>query len=591
MSRKLPLLLFLAVAAVLAMSSLAAADPVGTLTEFNAGLNAGSIPFRIASSADGNLWFSDQGPTKAIGRISPDGSITEFPLPPASAPRQVRVGADGNIWFTDTSPTAPLIGRITPDGTITTYSLPAGSFPNALAVGPDDALWVTDKGTTPAIRRVATDGTITTYSAGLNSGSAPNGITPGSDGALWFTDQGTTKAIGRITLDGTITESSTGLNTGANPAAIAPGPDGNLWFTDQGATKAIGKITLPDGTISETALAATANPQEVTPGADGALWFTDRGATKQLGRVSTDGTITLFPTGIPTTSSPGGIRTGPDGNLWFLDNGVPQAVARYGIGAPAASLTRPSVAGRGAEGVAQNCSGATWSDWAGTQPSLDRFGFDGYRWKLDGAPIAGATFQTYTPTIAELGHQLSCAVTVTYTLFPTTVSTASAPVLVKDSTAPLLTLPGTITVDATSPHGTSVSYTSGATDNVDPNPTVTCSPGSGSTFPIGTTNVSCSSTDAAENSATGSFAIIVKSAAVQLNELAAAVEGVGPGKSLTATVAIAQSLLAHHAPRLACVALDIFNLEVRTWSGRTIPRELSATLIAESQRIESVIGC
>ena len=57
--------------------------------------------------------------------------------------------------------------------------------------------------------------------------------------------------------------------------------------------------------------------------------------------------------------------------------------------------------------------------------------FDGYQWLLDGSPLAGETSQAYTPAGAEVGHQLSCRVTVTYPL-PLLVTTAatSAPVTV-----------------------------------------------------------------------------------------------------------------------------------------------------------------
>ena len=47
----------------------------------------------------------------------------------------------------------------------------------------------------------------------------------------------------------------------------------------------------------------------------------------------------------------------------------------------------------------------------------------------------------------------------------------------------------TITAEATSAAGADVTYTVDATDVADPDPTVGCSPLSGSTFPLGTTSV------------------------------------------------------------------------------------------------------
>jgi hypothetical protein len=63
-------------------------------------------------------------------------------------------------------------------------------------------------------------------------------------------------------------------------------------------------------------------------------------------------------------------------------------------------------------GVPQGCSAATWSTWAGVQPSASLFGFDGFVWQLDGAVVASG--QTYTPTAAQVGHSLTCSQTVTY---------------------------------------------------------------------------------------------------------------------------------------------------------------------------------
>ena len=69
----------------------------------------GSAPFEITSGSDGNLWFTEGN---KIGRITPAGSITEFPLPKAdSEPLGIAPGPDGNLWFTEFR--GNRIGRIT----------------------------------------------------------------------------------------------------------------------------------------------------------------------------------------------------------------------------------------------------------------------------------------------------------------------------------------------------------------------------------------------------------------------------------------------------------------------------------------------
>jgi hypothetical protein len=67
-----------------------------------------------------------------------------------------------------------------------------------------------------------------------------------------------------------------------------------------------------------------------------------------------------------------------------------------------------------------------------------------------------------------------------------------------------------VTVEATSASGAVATYTAPtATDIVDGSVTVTCSPASGATFPVGNTTVACSATDAHQNTGTGTFVVHV----------------------------------------------------------------------------------
>ena len=69
-------------------------------------------------------------------------------------------------------------------------------------------------------------------------------------------------------------------------------------------------------------------------------------------------------------------------------------------------------------------------------------------------------------------------------------------------------LPADVVAEATSPEGTIVSFA--ATDILDPSPALACPQSSGSVFPLGTTAVSCTATDAAGNTSTGAFAVTVR---------------------------------------------------------------------------------
>lgn len=78
-----------------------------------------------------------------------------------------------------------------------------------------------------------------------------------------------------------------------------------------------------------------------------------------------------------------------------------------------------------------------------------------------------------------------------------------------DPTSPTLSLPTDQQVEAVSAAGTAISFSATASDNDPVAPEVTCSPASGSTFPLGTTTVTCSAADAAGNTAEGSFNVAV----------------------------------------------------------------------------------
>jgi hypothetical protein len=85
-------------------------------------------------------------------------------------------------------------------------------------------------------------------------------------------------------------------------------------------------------------------------------------------------------------------------------------------------------------------------------------------------------------------------------------------VTIKDTTAPSISgVPGTIVASATSTAGAVVTFTAPtATDLVDGKVAVNCSPGCGTSFPVGKTNVTATATDAHSNQASASFQVWVQ---------------------------------------------------------------------------------
>jgi hypothetical protein len=168
-----------------------------------------------------------------------------------------------------------------------------------------------------------------------------------------------------------------------------------------------------------------------------------------------------------------------------------------------------------------------------------------------------------------------------------------------DRKAPVLSLPANKTVDATSPAGAIVSFTISASDGADPNPSATCTPSSGSLFPIGTTTVACTATDHVGNASTGSFSITVLGAAEQLDRLIQKVINASglPPATKTRLIASLQSLLAGFDPtdptqvRAVCTALRTFIAAVRVLSGHGITPAQAAEWIADANRIRAVLAC
>ena len=122
--------------------------------------------------------------------------------------------------------------------------------------------------------------------------------------------------------------------------------------------------------------------------------------------------------------------------------------------------------------------------------------------------LSGARTATFTLSTNPVGTSTLVTISASYGTVTLTANTTVA-VSSGDVTAPILSLPGNMVVTATSLLGAIVRFNVSATDNVDPSPTVRCTPPSGSIFRIGITTVTCTATDAAGNVRSGSFLVTV----------------------------------------------------------------------------------
>ncbi|HEX6121807.1 MAG TPA: hypothetical protein VFY89_01540 [Ktedonobacterales bacterium] len=115
----------------------------------------------LAAAPDGSLWVGETDLTSqalggAIGRVEHDGTITEYRLPAANtAPFSLTFAPDGTLWVALVSGDGDhdALGRVSPSGAITEFPLPARTTPSGLVWGPDGNLWVTEL-TANAIARI-----------------------------------------------------------------------------------------------------------------------------------------------------------------------------------------------------------------------------------------------------------------------------------------------------------------------------------------------------------------------------------------------------------------------------------------------------
>jgi len=172
--------------------------------------------------------------------------------------------------------------------------------------------------------------------------------------------------------------------------------------------------------------------------------------------------------------------------------------------------------------------------------------------------------------------------------------------VVGDTTGPVITVPATITANATSPAGAVVTFTVSANDAQDGPVPVTCDHNSGDTFPLGpggatqTTTVHCTATDSSGNTANASFMVIVLGASDQItalkNKVSAAsnLKGGAKGK-LTRPLSVALRDLRKSPPNTtdAQAQLDAFIAAVNASAATT---EQKTEWIADANRIKAVIG-
>ena len=173
----------------------------------------------ITTGPDGNIWFTDVTGNNIWRLDLVTQALTMFPVPtPGAFPNDITTGGDGNLWFTE-----PIgkIGRITPDGVITEFGDDLGIV-YSIAGGPDGNVWFTVR-FTPQVGRITPTGQIDFFQTPNNTEL----ITRGHGNTLYFSEFGASRTA-RITTDGIVTESPQ-LDS-SEPTGITAGPSKRAWF-------------------------------------------------------------------------------------------------------------------------------------------------------------------------------------------------------------------------------------------------------------------------------------------------------------------------------------------------------------------------
>lgn len=159
----------------------------------------------IAPGPDGLMWCADDSGGNALKRIQLDGvNNVALPLPPGFAVSALTAGPGGAMWFGRNTggsfafkPGDGAVGFMTPDGGVREFPVGDRVAPTSLAAGPDGAVWFGSEGFDQVVGRITAAGQLTLAPLGARRANA---VTFGGDGALWFIDENANR-ITRMTRD------------------------------------------------------------------------------------------------------------------------------------------------------------------------------------------------------------------------------------------------------------------------------------------------------------------------------------------------------------------------------------------------------
>ncbi|MFL5911485.1 MAG: hypothetical protein ACJ768_13030 [Gaiellaceae bacterium] len=311
MSRRIggALAIVLAGGLALSLQTEALAAPAGMLKQFKVP-TANSQPRAITSGSDGNRWFTEgtelTGAPAKIGRITPTGAVTEFPVEcNGCIITDIAQGPRDTLYFTSNDAS---LGSISTAG----QQLPSAPLPNSSALGGNlavhgDDVWITDFNNDSLWRYNITSGQFTQFPV-----PEPADVAVDSLGRVWFTAP-LDGAIDRLDpATGAVTSTDAG---GLIPRELAVGTDGQVWFTARFTPQGVGRLDPDtDPPVVTTFPLTDVGPEGIAASPDGSMWFTQ--TTKgNIANINNAGAITETKT--VRGSEPFGITVAPNGDPWY----------------------------------------------------------------------------------------------------------------------------------------------------------------------------------------------------------------------------------------------------------------------------------
>ncbi len=378
-------------------------------------------PGPIVDGPDGALWFAEG--SGRIGRIDPQGRLTEFPLPtPAGGTTPVLSalanGPDGAIWGVDGI--NGQVDRITPDGRVQSFAAPGklDGIDTSIVSGPDGNLWFSfgapsrpEPAAGPGtIDRITPQGVVTAFPLSLG-GFYATSLVAGPAG-VWFTDPAAGR-VGKVDASGHVVETGGPIDAPfydpdtalSGDHTLAVGPDGDAYYLAQGGTGSFLVRISAAGATTPIALPDSYSAWDLVTGSDGVyVLHADQGGPAGLARLGPDGTVTTVSSGITPASSPAsGLAFGPDGNAWFTERG-PALIGRVVLTSAPVPEPGPTLvsAGPAAPPVASGGQGPDLVAPIGQSAAIDLAGF---RHSADVSGLAATVDwgDGSAPTLGDLG--------------------------------------------------------------------------------------------------------------------------------------------------------------------------------------------